>query len=103
MFISPKLFEALFLHIREAIRNTWGKGRHTRVNSTTIAYSGYNGSMYFLEVVFILGRPNINESKSNIKENQQNVIIKEGQAYGDIIQIDVEETYGNCFYKGESK
>ena len=49
-------------------------------------------------VFFVLGKPkdnNVNCEKEQLK------ILDESNKFGDIIQIDVEETYHNCFYKGQ--
>ena len=56
----------------------------------------YHGAF---EVFFVLGKPKDNKENS---ERDTIKIMEENNQFGDIIQIDIEETYHNCFYKGKS-
>ena len=49
------------------------------------------------DVFFVLGIPK--GDAENI-ERDTTEITKESLKFGDIILIDIEETYHNCFYKG---
>lgn len=68
-------------HVRRTgIRRTWAKMKF---------YDGVR-----LEVVFIIGRSEENETQANL--------VAENEEFGDLLQIDLEDTYRNVGYKTEA-
>ena len=55
----------------------------------------------FSDVLFLLGQPSANSQNNEHFDVYQNYIIDESRRYDDIIQVDIEETYHNCFYKSK--
>ena len=53
--------------------------------------------MVAFDVFFVLGIP---KGDTENVEGDKSEIAKESLQFGDIILIDIEETYHNCFYKG---
>ena len=78
---------------RESIRKTWGKYSVTDMREKTTR----NEDLFFSEVLFILGSP---KDDSNGVQKQQMAIEKESRISRDILQVNIEESYHNCFYKG---
>ena len=90
----------LFFLIRNAVRDTWGSQLRTNdenSESSNVKNERLHSNSKAFGIYFVLGRPKENEG--NIPKDQIE-IEKEGQRFGDILQIDIEETYHNCFYKG---
>ena len=65
--------------------------------TSNIKYQGLDSDSKAFGIYFVLGKPKENEDNS--LKDQIN-IEKESQSFEDILQIDIEETYHNCFHKG---
>ena len=89
----------LFFFIRNAIRDTWGsqlKDNDEKSDTSNVKNRRLPSEKSF-GIYFVLGKPKENEDNS---QKDQTEIEKESQSFGDILQIDIDETYHNCFYKG---
>ena len=93
------LFLSFYLSCRDVIRKTWSNHIQLKQNSVKNLNDNVNIRNHFLEVFFLLAKPSHNNKTF---ETQQNKIIEESNKYNDIIQVDVEESYHNCFYKSTS-
>ena len=90
----------LFFFIRNAIRDTWGsqlKLNDEKSETSNVKYQRQHSDSKAFGIYFVLGKPKENEDNS---QKDQTEIEKESQSFEDILQIDIEETYHNCFYKG---
>jgi hypothetical protein len=67
--------------LRDSIRKTW---------------SMFEKDSNSWKVFFVIGKPIIN---GTFLEYEQNRIMEESMYYSDLIQLDLAETYHNCFYK----
>ena len=85
---------------RDGIRKTWSNHIQLKQNSVKNLNHKVNIMNHFLEVFFLMAKPSHNNETLN--SNEQNKIIEESHKYNDIIQVDVEESYHNCFYKSTS-
>ena len=93
------LFLSFYISCRDVIRKTWSNHIQLKQNSVKNLNDNVNIRNHFLEVFFLLAKPSHNNKTF---ETQQNKIIEESNKYNDIIQVDVEESYHNCFYKSTS-
>ena len=93
------MFLSFYLSYRAVIRKTWSNHIQLKQNSVKNMNHKVNIRNHFLEVFFLLAKPSYN---NRTFENHQNKIIEESHKYNDIIQVDVEESYHNCFYKSTS-
>ena len=67
--------------LRDSIRKTW---------------SQFEKDSNSWKVIFVIGKPMVNGSDLL---SEQSRIMEESVYYNDVIQLDLEESYHNCFYK----
>ena len=89
----------VFLLSRAAIRKTWSNHMRFEYNSTSNMHQDV--IFPFSDVLFLLGKPSTNSQNIDNISDYQNQIINESRIYDDILQVDIEETYHNCFYKSK--